>query len=192
MRVVIVAAAAAILGGCAFSAQPPIVVKPELVAAANSIGANRAVYLNVVDERPSQSLGTRGVRGVGAELTVADLTGSLRAALSEGLKNRGFSPTSALPPDGRQLKVEIRDLQYNMVMGFWAGTLRTQCSLKAICRVGPTDALEKLFRGVHEESVQVVQGAEANIRYVNDAVSKAVNELLADPELDQCLASSIQ
>jgi len=87
------------------------------------------------------------------------------------------------------LKVEIRDLKYEVDQGFWSGTLHAQCAMKALCQVGPGKPFEKLFRGEHQESVQVVQNAEENIRYVNDAVSKTINELLNDPELDQCLSA---
>jgi uncharacterized lipoprotein YajG len=190
MRWVIVAACAAVLGGCAFATEAPIKVKPELIPAQNSIGGGKGVLVEVADERPSKNLGTRGVRGVGSELTVTDdFAATVRDSLSEGLKDRGFAPSTSMPADARALRVEIRDLTYKVDMGFWAGTLRADCALKAVCQIGQSRPFEKLFRGEHEESVQVVQGEEANIKYVNDAVSKAVNELLGDPELSQCLAS---
>jgi len=34
----------------------------------------------------------------------------------------------------------------------------------------------------------VVPGDDANVRYVNMALSKALSELLSDPRLSQCLA----
>ena len=192
MRWFIVAACAAVLGGCAFAAQAPIEVKPDVVHAQNSIGGGKGVLVEVSDERPSKNLGTRGVRGVGSELTVTDdFAATVRDSLSQGLKDRGFAPSTSMPADGRVLRVEIRDLEYKVDMGFWAGTLRADCALKAICQIRQSRPFEKLFRGEHEESVQVVQGADANVRYVNDAVSKAVNQLLDDPELEKCLASPV-
>jgi uncharacterized lipoprotein YajG len=179
-----------VLGGCAFATQAPIVIKPDIVPKHSDVGAGQSVQVVVTDERTSKTLGTRGVRGVGSELTVAgDLAQTLDASISEGLKNQGFTPTDHSSKDGRALNVEIRDLQYTMIMGFWAGTMRTQCSLKAMCVVGNARPFEKMYHGEHEESVQVVQSADANIGYVNDAVSKAVNQLLDDPELSHCLAN---
>ena len=190
MRWFIVAACAAVLGGCAFATQAPIHVKPDLIAAHNPIGGGKGVLLEVSDERPSKNLGTRGVRGVGSELTVTDdFAATVRDSLSQGLKDRGFATSTSMPADARALRVEIRDLTYKADMGFWAGTLNVDCAMKAVCQVGQNRPFEKLFRGEHQESIQVVQGEDANIRYVNDAVSKAVNELLGDPELVQCLAS---
>jgi uncharacterized lipoprotein len=190
MRGVIVAVSVAVLTGCTFVTQPPIEVKPELVPAQTKIGAGQPVVINVADERPSKNLGTRGVRGVGTELTVTEnFAGAVHDSVSQGLKDRGFTPTTNVPADGRTLKIEIRDLHYQLDMGFWVGKLHTECALKAICQVGQGRTFEKMFRGEHTESVEVVQGPEANIKFVNDAVSKAVNELVGDPELGQCLAS---
>ena len=75
-----------------------------------------------------------------------------------------------------------------IIRGFWAGTLRVNVGLKAICIRGPNRPYEKLHRGEFEESVQVVQQGEANGRYINTAVSAAVNALLSDQELMDCLA----
>jgi uncharacterized lipoprotein YajG len=190
MRFIILAASVAVLGGCAFAKQEPIEVKPELIPAQNHIGAGKPILIEVADERPSKNLGTRGVKGVGSELTVTEnFPATVRNSVSQGLKDRGFAPATSLPTDGRTLKVEIRDLHYQVDMGFWAGTLNAECALKAICQVGQSRPLEKMFRGDHKESVQVVQGADANIKYVNDAVSQAINDLLGDAELSQCLAA---
>jgi uncharacterized lipoprotein YajG len=180
------------LSGCAFTPQAPIVIKPAIAAQHTNVGAGQSLQVVVSDERVSKTLGTRGVRGVGSELTVAgDLAQTLDTSITEGLKNQGFVPTDRTIKDGRVLHVEIRDLEYNMIMGFWAGTMRTQCSLKAVCAVGNVRPFEKMYHGEHEESVQVVQTADANTEYVNDAVSKAVNQLLDDPDLAQCLASPV-
>jgi uncharacterized lipoprotein len=180
------------LGGCAFTPQAPIVIKPAIEANHSNVGAGQSLQVVVIDERTSKTLGTRGVRGVGSELTVAgDLAQTIDTSIAEGLKNQGFVPTEHTIKDGRVLNVEIRDLEYNMIMGFWAGTMRTQCSLKAVCVVGNVRPFEKMYHGEHEESVQVVQSADANTGYVNDAVSKAVNQLLDDPDLAHCLASPV-
>jgi uncharacterized lipoprotein len=180
------------LGGCAFTPQAPIVINPAIEAKHTNVGAGQPLQVVVIDERTSKTLGTRGVRGVGSELTVAgDLAQTIDTSIAEGLKNQGFVPTDHTIKDGRVLNVEIRDLEYNMIMGFWAGTMRTQCSLKAVCVVGNVRPFEKMYHGEHEESVQVVQSADANTGYVNDAVSKAVNQLLDDPDLAHCLASPV-
>ena len=126
---------------------------------------------------------------MGADLTLAqDLPTIVRSAVSDGLQRQGFTPKTEKPADGRELRVEIRNLDYGVNVGFWTGTLRTECGLKAICVLGTDRPYERLYRGEVEETVLVVQGAEANNKYVNEALSKALNELLQDSQLSQCLA----
>ena len=55
-------AVAAISLGCAFAPQA-VIISPQVNVQASDVGADRSVNLNVVDERPRKTLGTRGVRG---------------------------------------------------------------------------------------------------------------------------------
>jgi hypothetical protein len=75
--------------------------------------------INVVDERPRSTLGTRGVRGIGAEISVeGNLCVPIRNSVSSGLKRQGFSPDDTRPADGRELRVEIRNLDYTVFRAF--------------------------------------------------------------------------
>lgn len=173
--------------GCAFTPQS-VNILPKIDTPASQIGSGHEVTLNVVDERPRQTLGTRGVKGVGAELTIqGDLSETIKKAISEGLENQSFKPLSGENPENRELRVEIRNLDYNVTQGFWAGTLRVDTSLKAICLQGEQRPYEQLHRGELVESVQVVQSDEANNSYISQAVSAAVNSLLKDEQLLSCL-----
>ena len=189
---IVLAMLAVLTPACAFTPQA-VVLKPEIQPTLGSNGQGRTVLLTVVDERPRNTLGTRGVKGMGAELTVqGDLTNVVRTAIADGLQRQGFVITSDKPTDGRELRVEIRNLDYGVTSGFWAGSLRTECGLKAICIIGSARPYEKLYRGEHQESVQVVQSAEANEKYLNSTISKAINSLLQDPQLSHCLAQKNQ
>lgn len=192
MRVVIAFACLALsvaAAGCAFQPHKPVVINPELAVKPKAIGQNKALLVNVVDERPRSTLGTRGVRGVGAEIGVdGDIRVPIRRAVSDGLKQHGFSPAAAQVSDGRELRIEIRNLDYGITQGFWAGTLRTECGLKAVCIVGNARPYEQLYRGEFQTSLQVVQPEDANERYINSAVTDAVNAMLNDDALMQCLA----
>lgn len=174
--------------GCAFVDQA-VVISPKVDVQTSEVGADRSVNLNVVDERPRKTLGTRGVRGVGADLTVeGDLSATIRKALADGLAMQRFKPLIDSNPEGRELRVEIRNLDYTMIMGFWAGTLKVDISLKAICIRGVQRPYEQLHRGEVAESVQVVQSDEANNAYISQAVSAATNSLLNDRKLLTCLS----
>ena len=181
-------AAIGLSSGCAFTSQA-VSISPQVNVQASEVGADRSVNLNVVDERPRQTLGTRGVQGVGANLTIeGDLSATVKKALVEGLTKQKFKPLIDSNPENRELRVEIRNLDYTVIRGFWSGTLKVDISLKAICVRGSQRPYEQLHRGEITESVMVVQSAEANNSYISQAVSAAVNSLLKDRKLLTCLS----
>lgn len=177
------------LSGCAFQKQA-IEIKPALEATAGDVGRGHKVWVTISDERPHTTLGTRGAQGVGAELTVAgDLSASIKNSVAEGLRQKGFTVLDGPAPDGRELHIEVRNLDYQVVVGFWAGTLHTSCGLKGVCMAGSSRSFENMYRGENQVSIQVVQSDERNIRFVNLVVSQAINALLGDTTLTGCLAS---
>lgn len=180
---------AVFFSGCAFAPQA-VTVSPRVDVQMSQVGGGHAVNLNVVDERPRQTLGTRGVRGVGADLTIqGDLAATVQRAIAEGLANQTFKPLFGANPENRELRIEIRSLDYSLIQGFWAGTLSVDTSLKAICVRGTQRPYEQVHRGEVVESVQVVQSDEANNSYVSQAVSAAVTSLLKDQQLLSCLSN---
>ena len=187
-RLVVVGAITIGLSGCAFTPQA-IELQPKVNVVESSIGQGRVVYVNVVDERGKTTLGIRGA-GVGADLTLkGDLRTIIRSSTIGGLTRQGFSPTMETVPGARELRVEVRSLDYQVIRGFWQGTLRTTCSLKAICKQGTAREYERLHNGKYEVGVQVVQSDDRNTRFVNTAVSRALNEMLGDKSLMECLAA---
>ncbi len=185
---ILVASFFLLITGCTFTPQA-VKIQPNIQVIETSLGRDRPLQINVVDERPKSTLGTRGVRGVGAELTVeGDLVAIVRASISDGLKRKGFAPQTERTGDARELRVEIRNLDYTVTQGFWSGSLRTDCVFKAICIRGSSRPYEQLYRGEVQDDIMAVQTDEENIRYVNDAVSRALNALLQDHQLSACLA----
>jgi uncharacterized lipoprotein len=175
----------ALTGGCAFQKQT-IRLQPKLDVAASDVGAGKLTMVSVADERPRATLGTLGVGGVGTQLTVeGDLVSAVESAIRDGLKQQGFTVDG---PIENQLRVEIRNLDYVVNSGFWAGKLNVEFLLKGICIKNNARPYEQIYRGEVRENIQVVQGENANNVYVNDAVSSAINALLRDQKLLQCLA----
>ena len=126
----------AIAAGCAFTPHS-IVLKPDVQVAPSSVGAGRVLLVTVVDERPKSTLGTRGVRGVGAEITLqGDPQAVVQTSVNDGLRKQGFAPTADRPADGRELRVEIRTIDYGVTQGLFGGNLRTEAGLKAVCILG--------------------------------------------------------
>ena len=180
----------ALATGCVWTPQA-IKIRPDIEAISNSNGHGLPIQVSVADERSSSVLGTRGSRGVGAALTVeGDLATQVQSSVADGLARQSFAPAFARPPDGREIRVEIRSLGYGMTIGFMGNTLRTECSLKAICIRGAVRPYEQFYRGEYEENVRGVQTDSENDRFVNVALSKAINALLQDRQLTGCLAES--
>lgn len=189
MRSWIAIAAAFAASACAFEPQA-VVITPKVEAADSRIGANRPINLNVVDERPRSTLGTRGVKGVGADLTISgDLAAIVRDSLIDGLTRQNFRPLVGQNPESRELRVEIRNLDYTVTQGFWTGSLRVDTSLKTICIRGVQRPYEFLHRGENADDVMVVQTAESNNVYISKAVSAAIASVLKDQALLTCLSN---
>jgi uncharacterized lipoprotein len=171
--------------GCAFQKQA-IKLQPTVNVPASEIGTGKAAMISVADERPRGTLGTRGVAGIGEQLTIeGDLVATIKAAVSEGLVKNGFAVDG---PADNQLRVEIRNLDYVLSSGFWAGKLNIEFLIKGICIKGNLRPYEQVYRGEFRKNIQVVQGDAANNAYVNQAVSQAVNALASDTQLLRCLA----
>ena len=185
-KAMLVAGVLMAVSGCVFQKQA-IQLAPKIDVSASTIGSGKMTMVNVADERPRTTLGTRGVGGIGEQLTVqGDVPAILKAAITDGLQRQGFTTNG---PMENQLRVEIRNLDYAVNSGFWAGKLNIEFLLKGICIKGNNRPYENMYRGEYRKSVQVVQGQDSNNVFVNDVVSQAVNALLKDEQLMRCLAS---
>ena len=176
-----------------------VTLKPEIQPPSASLGQGQPLLLTVVDQRPDSILGVRypadsilGVhRPTAGVLTVAgDLTDIVRTALHDGLHHQGFRPTSDKPTDGRELRVEIEILNYNLSRESSPSTRRAACELKAICIIGSARPYEQLYRGEVQERPRYLP-PNYWAKYLNSAVSKALNALLQDPGLGRCLAQEV-
>jgi uncharacterized lipoprotein len=174
--------------GCAFQSQA-VRITPDVKSTPGVSGDGKSIQLVVLDERPSKVIGQRGVGSAGADITVeGDLQSIVRSAISSGLEQHRFSAQAQENHDLSRLRVEIRNLDSKNIMGFWAGTLRDEFSLKGICKSAKGGDYEQMYNGLFETSIQVVPTAEANNRYISAAVSDAVNKLVNDDQLLRCLA----
>jgi uncharacterized lipoprotein YajG len=178
---------AAMGSGCAFQSQA-VKIHPDVKSTATVSGDGKGVRLSVDDERPSKVIGQRGVGGAGADITVdGDLVTIVSTAILTGLNQRNFSASNSTG-NGAQLRVEIRNLSSKNIMGFWAGTLRDEFSLKGICKSGKGTDYEQMYNGVFETSIQVVPTGDANDKYVSQAVTDSVDKLVSDDQMLRCLS----
>ncbi|MEW6289124.1 MAG: YajG family lipoprotein [Thermodesulfobacteriota bacterium] len=173
---------------CALTPQQ-VNIKPDVQVRSTNIGQNKKITLTTVDERLSSTIGNRGVAGFGADITSAgDVAQIVESAIIEGLNKQGFDTSGSLESDPRELRVEIRNLEYSLKPGIFTGTLRTECALKGICNINGKRQYEHLYRGGSEEQVLVAQFAEENANHINKALTQVIVELLDDSNLTSCLA----
>jgi hypothetical protein len=127
--------------------------------------------------------------GFGAKLTLGqDLASVVQAAVIAGLQSQGFNPVSEKSLDGRELRIEIRNLNYMFTPVLFYGVVRTAYSMKGYCIVGSSRLYERVYRGEREENVLAPPGDQSNETTVNDTLSRAIEELLNDGQLSKCLA----
>ena len=178
-------AALALVNGCAFQKQV-IHLQPSLYAGVSDIGANKPTMVSVIDERSHLTLGSLAPGGHGEQITLAnDIVATVKESVVEGLRRQAFLPAEL---DSNQLRVEIRNLDYVVNTGFWANNLNIEFLLKGICLKGDSRPYEQTYRGVFNRNVQSVQGLGENSNFINDVVSKAINALLMDENMLNCLA----
>jgi uncharacterized lipoprotein YajG len=179
----------ALFAGCAFNPQTATIT-PTVAVMASSEGRGVTVGVRVVDERPSKSLGRRGTAyGAAAEITAAqDIATIVQNEIIEGLQKKGFSASDYSDSANPKLSVEVRLLEYSTSQGFWTGGVHIKGALKAIA-VNSGKTYEKIYRTDQEERVVVVPTAETNEKWINEALSEVLRQLLDDHGLIAFLAA---
>jgi len=167
-------------------------LKPDVNVASTEIGKGRPIQLKTVDERTSTVIGSRGLKGgaaSSAEITSSqDVLAVVQTSLLNGLRRKGFKPALEETSLQNGLRVDIRNLEYSLTPGIVMGNLRAEAALKATCMADGKQSYDRMYRGEETDRVFFVQFASANERYINSALSKAIQGLLDDRKLQECLA----
>jgi uncharacterized lipoprotein YajG len=175
------------LTGCVFAPQS-VRIMPKISVADSSAGNGVTVAVNVVDERPDKSIGKRGASGMGADIMPADkVEVAVQQAIVDGLKKKGFVVVDPNGTSPAKLVVEVRFLQYSLSTGFWSGGVNVKVALKALASANGK-SYDRLYRRDREERVQIAPTAETNEKWINDALSQTIQEMLDDNALISTLA----
>jgi uncharacterized lipoprotein len=175
------------LSGCAVTPQK-VILAPNVDVKASNIGNGQELILTTVDERTSKAIGTRGISGFGAEIiSEKDVTAIVRQEIEKGLMAQNFKISDSSNGVIKELRVEIRNIEYNLTPAIFSGTLRTESALKGICLNDGKRIYEQLYRGGSEKKVLVTQFAKENAVHINKAVSESISNLLKDAALMRCL-----
>lgn len=171
------------LGGCAYAPQQAH-LDPIVSVIGTKEGSGIVVAVEVVDERPSKSLGRRGNSyGSAAEITSAqDLAAVVHDEIVNGLKTKGFTVEDFSPSSNTSLKAEIRLLEYSTSTGFWTGGVHVNGAIKVIAMRNGKQ-YERIYRTADEKRVVVVPGANSNEKMINAALSSLLNQIFEDRAL---------
>ena len=175
------------LSACAATPQK-VNLAPNVDVKVSNAGNGQELILTTVDERDSAAIGTRGISGFGAEIiSENDVTAIVRQEIEKGLMAQNFKISDSLNGVYKELRVEIRNIEYNLTPAIFTFTLRTESALKGICLNDGKRIYEQLYRGGSEEKVLVSQFAKENAVHINKAVSESISNLLKDDALMKCL-----
>jgi uncharacterized lipoprotein len=178
----------ATLNACSLTPQTAT-LRPTLSVPQSDIGQKRNVSVQILDERPNQSLGRRGAAGMrGAEIkTDQNVAELISTSVNEGLAQIGFTPEPYDPKNPRLLRIEVRQLEYSTSQGMWSGAVRTNAALKAIARnQGLT--YENFYRAANDKRTFFVPGASKNEEMLNQTLSSVIDQIFQDQALLSFLA----
>ena len=179
---------AAGIQGCALTPQN-LHLDPTIEFSGESTTLNTLVGLSVVDARSSKTLGEVG--DPNKEMVPVtldeDFVPLLTELVSEGLEKRGFSVVPESEAMTRSLVIEISSL----VLNSEKTPFNFQTELKAEVTASAHNANEQYERRYYVRSYQETAGPpykKHSNQLVNEAVSQALSDMLADDNLFKMLA----
>jgi uncharacterized lipoprotein YajG len=186
MRVAIVLLVA-VLSACSSQA---VELQPEVLGATPYASANgQLVTVAIRDERPSETIGTRGATVRLGDITAAgEVNAILSRTVSTTLEQRGFRVQESTPM-AATLVVDLRNLSFAEHMGVWTGKRVAEAAVNARVMRNGAIIFEKLYRGSNISHGMTIGTAHGNAGLINSALSDALQQLVSDPELMAALSS---
>jgi uncharacterized lipoprotein len=174
----------AFLAACALSPQT-VNIRPSLdMSEANAIGQGTRITLQVIDNRTSRVIGTRG--GVYADTstisTASDITTPIRGELVPGLRALGYEVADSGQSAKADLRVLIDAIEYKTIEGRVLTDIETAATVRAVAKVGNREFTGR-YRGTQTQEVLRKPSPEDNDELVNTAVSRVLERMLTDREL---------
>lgn len=182
--VMLICASLLIVAGCTLVPHKAVVT-PEVTPARTVSGGNAEVTLDVVDERPGTMVGTRAAAG--AEIRLAEVTPLVEPRVKEALIANEFRPADRKATADRKLKVEIRAVEMKFAGGMWSAGHFPRAALKAVA-TNKGQVFERFYRAETESRAILVGQEEAINQMLSQVISKALTDLVNDPELMGFLA----
>lgn len=173
-----------LLTACALSPQT-VNIRPDIdLSQANAIGQDTKVALQVIDNRSSRVIGSRG--GVYADTanisTASDITTPIRGELVAALRKLGYEVVSADQAHKADLRVLVDAIEYRTTGGRVLTDIETAATVRAVARVGNREFTGR-YRGTQTKEVLRTPSQQDNDELVNAAISRVLERMLTDREL---------
>jgi uncharacterized lipoprotein YajG len=163
-------------------------LQPAPNIAPSTVGQGVKLAVRVIDKRPSEIIGRRGMDSQNAAITTTqNVARVFQEKIVEGLKHKGFSASVFEGQPGRLLNVEIRQLDYTTDMEFWKGIVKTEVILGA-SMIKDFAKFEQFYSGKRTENSAEAPSAKTNERIINGAISDALQRMFEDEHLLRYLA----
>ncbi len=174
------------IAGCAL-VDEEVMLRPVSDVPPSSIGQGQRVALNVVDERSSTLIGERGPDGTADIRSVQDARRVVDDVLNQGLQNQGFVPVQPTAVEPVTLKVELRELRYDVADRLPLPEPRVNAVLKVVAQNGDR-SFEQLYRAQTATESFLPPTAAEDSQLINRALSDVIDRILTDRQLLEFLA----
>lgn len=191
MKLTLALVAALTLSGCAYSPKSTTIA-PEIQTAESVIGKGAEIVLTVKDRRDDEPIGFRSDAYGNTDVikTAQNIEAVVYDALSDTFVARGFSVVSPRQKSSKNsLTVEIRQLENNSDGNVLTSKIRTEVTLQAIASNGRTN-YESSYRAHKDGRDVATSSASRNERYINETLSRALNDLANDEKLVRLFVAS--
>jgi Uncharacterized lipoprotein len=174
---------------CVLPPPKPFPVNLELKLNAESVGKDHEVMLEVSDKRVA------GGPSINYTIPVeGDFAAIVRDLISQGLQSEGFTIVPAKPAGGHELRVDILTLRHRFHAGMLVPYLQYAVivDLKSACVAANVVQLEKQYSKSDWTCCFHSQTRGEMELQINRTVSTAINQMLNDDQLRQCLVEPKQ
>lgn len=183
LKFVFLSLLALLVTACALSPQQ-VTIKPTLEQSNGNIGEGRTLFIEVVDARESNAIGSRGGMYKSTSLiTLAnDLPTAIRDAATRQFREMGFV-VQAAPGASADIRIFVDKLSYSdpdtSAVGF-------DVALESVLRVEAKQNGDKYggrYQVKTNKTYATVPGRDRNEEMINEALSGALQRLFNDPKL---------
>lgn len=183
LKLVSVLLSALVLTACALSPQQ-VTINPTLESSKSNIGEGRTVYLEVIDARENEAIGSRGglYKDTSLITPANDLAAAIRETSARKLREMGFI-VQAAPGASADIRIFVDKLSYSdpdeSKMGF-------EVELESVLRVEAKQNIDTYtgrYQVKNKKTYATVPGRDRNEEMINETLSSSLQRLFNDPKL---------